>query len=96
MARISVASASAALLLTFVNISSAEIQKAEPLPCKLFVKEADGSWSPKTQIKMIQGGVPITIGPGLRVRPGALIIGLDRGLDLGAALEAECGAGAPT
>ena len=83
-------------MLTFWNNASAEIQKTEPLPCKQFVKDADGSWSPKTQIKMIQGGVPIIIGPGLRVRPGALIIGLESGLDLGAALEAECGAGAPT
>jgi len=95
MVRIPVTSAAAVWLLAFVNITSAEIQKAEPLPCKLFVREADGSWSPKAQIKMIQGGVPITIGPGLRVRPGALIIGLEGVLDLGAALEAECGAGAP-
>ena len=97
MARMSVMPAAAiAGMLVLGNNASAEIQKPEPLPCKQFVKAADGSWSPKTQIKMIQGGVPITIGPGLRVRPGALIIGLEGALDLGAALEAECGAGAPT
>ena len=97
MARMAVMPAAAiAGMLVLGNNASAEIQKPEPLPCKQFFKAADGSWSPKTQIKMIQGGVPITIGPGLRVRPGALIIGLESGLDLGAALEAECGAGAPT
>ena len=97
MARMSVKTAAAiAGVLAFWNNASAEIQKPEPLPCKQFVKDADGSWSPKTQIKMIQGGVPIIIGPGLRVRPGGLIIGLEGGLDLGVALEAECGAGAPT
>ena len=97
MARMSVVPAAAiAAMLTLGNNAGAEIQKPDPLPCKQFVKDADGFWSPKTQIKMIQGGVPVTIGPGLRVRPGALIIGLEGGLDLGAALEAECGAGAPT
>jgi hypothetical protein len=97
MARMSVMPAVAiAAMLALGNNSSAEIQKPEPLPCKQFVKDVEGFWSTKTQIKMIQGGVPVTIGPGLRVRPGALIIGLEGGLDLGAALEAECGAGAPT
>jgi hypothetical protein len=97
MARMSVMTAAAiAAMLTLGDNASAEIQKPEPLSCKQFAKDADGFWSPKTQIKMIQGGVPVTIGPGLRVRPGALIIGLEGGLDLGAALEAECGAGAPT
>jgi hypothetical protein len=72
------------------------MQKPEPLPCKLFIKDFDGWWSPKEQVKLAHGGVPITVGPGLKVKPGALVIGLDAGLDLGAALEADCGAGAPT
>ena len=68
MARMAVMPAAAiAGMLVLGNNASAEIQKPEPLPCKQFFKAADGSWSPKTQIKMIQGGVPITIGPGLRV-----------------------------
>jgi hypothetical protein len=97
VARMSIMAAAAiAVLLAMGNNASAEIQKPEPLPCKQFVKDRDGSWSPTTQLKMVQEGVPITIGPGLRVRPGALIIGLESGLDLGAALEAECGAGTPT
>ena len=85
-----------ASVLTLGNTASAEILKRDAMPCKQFVRDTDGSWSPRAQIKMIEGGVPFTIGPGLRVRPGALIIGLQGGLDLGAALEAECGAGAPT
>ena len=97
MARMSKISAAAtAAILIGLTHAGAEAQKAEPLPCKQFVRDKDGSWSPTTTIKMIQGGVPFAIGPGLRVRPGALIIGLDGGLDLGATLEAECGAGAPT
>jgi len=80
MAQMSMMPAAAiAGILTLGNNAGAEIQKPEPLPCKQFVKNADGSWSSKTQIKMIHGGVPVTIGPGLRVRPGSLIIGLEGG-----------------
>ena len=82
--------------LVVENPAGAEIEKRAPLPCKLFSRDTDGSWSPKAQIKLIEGGLPITIAPGLRLRPGALIIGLESGFDLGAALEAECGPGAPT
>jgi len=83
-------------LLILGDRAGAEIQKREPLPCKLFSRDTDGSWIPKAQIKLIEGGLPITLGPGLRVRPGGLIIGLESGFDLGVALEAECGPGAPT
>jgi hypothetical protein len=83
-------------LVVLGDRAGAEIQKREPLPCKLFSRDTDGSWIPKAQIKLVEGGLPITLGPGLWVRPGGLIIGLERGFDLGAALEAECGPGAPT
>ena len=96
MVRTLILVATSVALLVCWHHASAEMQKPEPLPCKLFIKDAEGWWSPKEQIKLAHGGVPITIGPGLRVKAGALVIGLDAGLDLGAALEAECGAGAPT
>jgi hypothetical protein len=64
MARMSVMTAAAiAAMLTLGDNASAEIQKPEPLSCKQFAKDADGFWSPKTQIKMIQEAYRSLLGP---------------------------------
>lgn len=57
------------------------------LTCSDFVHNPNGSWSPKHPVVIQGGGGSISMSPGVSFNPGTQFMGLD----LAAALNAQCG-----
>jgi hypothetical protein len=59
---------------------------ADTIPCSVFQKNPDGSWSAKQQITITGPNGQVTISPGVSYRPGVAFMGID----LAAQLEQQC------